>query len=140
MFIQKFNTKYKGLNKINGGWTYANCIEKFFFNPNLFSIRYSDINLWQCIIVLNWSEVDLIKRSKYITNRIFWFFFEWESFTFHKQILKKQNGRRGLIRCLPLDFLLNKFFDPSTPSMKKGRNEKQKRWTKKINEEVFSGH
>ena len=29
--------------------------------------------------------MDLIKRSKYITDRIFWFFFEWESFTFHKQ-------------------------------------------------------
>ena len=37
-----------------------------------------------------------------------------------------QNGRRGLEKCLPLGFgrfkqlSLNKFFDPSTPSMKKG--------------------
>ena len=43
-----------------------------------------------------------------------------------------QNGRRGLERCHPLGFwhskqlLLNKFFDPSTPSMRKGRDgEKQ---------------
>ena len=41
MFIQKFDAKYKGLNKINGGGggTYAK------YTPNLFSIRYSDINL-----------------------------------------------------------------------------------------------
>ena len=37
-----------------------------------------------------------------------------------------QKGRRGLERGLPLDFghscqfLLNKFFDPSTPSTRKG--------------------
>ena len=37
-----------------------------------------------------------------------------------------QNGRGGLERCLPLGFwrskqlLLNKFFDPSTPSKRKG--------------------
>ena len=31
-----------------------------------------------------------------------------------------QNGLRGLESCLPLDFCsLNKFFDPSTPSMRK---------------------
>ena len=39
-----------------------------------------------------------------------------------------QNGRRGLERCLPLDFgyskqlSLNTFIDPSTPFMRKGRN------------------
>merc|ERR1712121_481596 len=41
---------------------------------------------------------------------------------------KIQNGRRNLERCSPLVFAcskqlsLNKFFDPSTPSMRKGRN------------------
>ena len=34
----------------------------------------------------------------------------------------------------------NKFFDPSTPTMKKGRNGGETQETKKINEEVFSGH
>ena len=39
-----------------------------------------------------------------------------------------QNGRRGLERCLPLGFglykklLINKFFDPSPPSMRKSLN------------------
>ena len=42
-----------------------------------------------------------------------------------------QNGRRGLERCLLLDFthskqlLQNKFYDPSTPSMIKGRDGKK---------------
>ena len=47
-----------------------------------------------------------------------------------------QNGGRGLERCLPLVFghskqrSLNKFFDPSTPSMRKGR-DREKRKKKK---------
>ena len=31
-----------------------------------------------------------------------------------------QNDRWGLERCLPHQLSLNKFFDPRTPSMKKG--------------------
>ena len=42
-----------------------------------------------------------------------------------------QNGRGGLERCLHLDFGLNKFFDPSTPSMRKGRDGGKKREKKK---------
>ena len=42
-----------------------------------------------------------------------------------RTVCKIQNGRRGLERCLLLDFkqlLQNKFFDPSISSMRKGRD------------------
>ena len=45
-----------------------------------------------------------------------------------------QSGQRGLERCVPPDcrhsrqFSLNKFFDASTPSMRKGRNGEEKKW------------
>ena len=54
-----------------------------------------------------------------------------------------QNGRGGLERCLPLDFghskqlSLNKFFDPSTPSMRKGRD---RGYGKKEKTGDYSGH
>ena len=62
-----------------------------------------------------------------------------------------QNGRGGLERCLPLVFgrskqlSLNKFFDPSTPSMRKGRDggkrEKKRNWRKKKEKtDENSGH
>ena len=32
MYINKFNTKYKGINKSNGGWNQiANCNKKIYF-------------------------------------------------------------------------------------------------------------
>ena len=66
------------------------------------------------------------------------------------QILKitargPQNGRRGLERCLPLGFRhflqlwQNKFFDLSTPSMRKVDDGEQKREKREKNG-VFSGH
>ena len=51
----------------------ANC-NPFF--KNYFSIWYNNIFIWQCVLVLNQSDVDLIKRSKYITDRILGFIFE----------------------------------------------------------------
>ena len=30
MYISKFNTKYKGINRSNGGWIFANCKQKNF--------------------------------------------------------------------------------------------------------------
>ena len=59
-----------------------------------------------------------------------------------------QNGRRGLERGLTLGYwpskplLLNKFFDPSTPSMRKGddggekKNGKKKRGKKKKKKKI----
>ena len=35
---------------------------------------------------------------------------------------------------------LHKFFDPSTPSMRKGSNEEEKKNKRKENYDVFSGH
>ena len=46
-----------------------------------------------------------------------------------------QIGRWGLERCLPLDFghyhqlLINKYFDPTAPSMRKGRDKEKKKNT-----------
>ena len=45
---------------------------KFFFDFLFGTVLF---NLWQCWIVLNQSDVDLIKRSKYITDRILGFHF-----------------------------------------------------------------
>ena len=67
---------------------------------------------------------------------------------------KIQNGRQGAPKwstgsgkgALPYVFgrsgqlLLNKFFDPSTPSMRKARDGKKKKWEKKINNDAHSGH
>ena len=85
LYIQKFNTRYKGLNRINGGWRTL-LIASFF--KNSFSIWYNNFYIWQCALVLNQSDVDLIKRSKYITDRIpGYIFLKWESLTYHKKIL-----------------------------------------------------
>ena len=50
-----------------------------------------------------------------------------------------QNGRRGLERGL---LLLNKSFDPSSPSMRKVDNgeKKDKKEKRKENNDVYSGH
>ena len=36
--------------------------------------------------------------------------------------------------------LLNKFFDPSTPSMRKGRDGENEMKNEKENKDIFSGH
>ena len=57
---------------------------------------------------------------------------------------KTQNGRRGLERGLNLAFwalpstFVNKFFDLSTPSMRKGRDEGEKiKWGEKIKIQIM---
>ena len=71
LWIQKFNTRYRGLNRINGGWTkYANC-KPFFKKNNWFQLGtvvsiFDNVNLFW----VSQSDVVLIKSTKYITDRI----------------------------------------------------------------------
>ena len=73
MYINKFNTKYKGINRSNGGWNFANCKQKIFWVVFQFGTVASF--LWQSFYVLNQSDVALLKKAKYINEReFFWQF------------------------------------------------------------------
>ena len=69
-YNQKSNMRYKGLNRMNGGWRIANC--NFFWKKSVLNFQFVTVLVyfWQCWVFLNQSDVKFIKNLEYITDRI----------------------------------------------------------------------
>ena len=68
MYIQKFNTKYKGMNQKT--WeNKANCI--CFFKFIFFLVHNFQLSI-NVLTFSSQSDVDIIKISKYITEEFIW--------------------------------------------------------------------
>ena len=64
MFITKFNTKYKGMNRKSQ--LIATFFKKYFGKYFQFGTEDSIVN--QVLIIISQSDVEFVKNSKYITE------------------------------------------------------------------------
>ena len=82
MYIQKFNTKYKGLNQKTQLIAYEKNFKKHFSYWFRRSEYFTNVLTFK-----SQSDVDIVKISKYITGEfIFWLTLQLESFSSHLQI------------------------------------------------------